>query len=221
MSVNENKLSKYPIQMTSNNTPEPFLIDNVENSSGHGSSPITNVYKMFDNINLSSTNSQYCYYLNQSDSVSFNITLDKKILLNKISIIYIPYRCYIKSFSLYGINDDNTETLITTQGQSGIESPYNFEINNDIFYKKYKIIINNSSWGGGGSIYIQEIELFYHGSSLLFHDNQFYGLDDDNNLMSFDDINSYNNYTINIDLLNQLLKDSKVKYPFKVIKLIK
>ena len=68
-----------PIQMTSNNTPEPFVIDNV-NHVGNGDKDITKLYKMFDNDE--NTN----YQLGWGHNLTFNITLNKKIKLNKYNI---------------------------------------------------------------------------------------------------------------------------------------
>ena len=58
------------IQMTSNNTPEPFLIDNVVTKGVYTTSP-TDAYKMFDNDK--NTN----YQLGCNNILTFNITLNK------------------------------------------------------------------------------------------------------------------------------------------------
>ena len=206
-----------PIQMTSNNTPEPFLIDNVVNNvcSGYNNSQITDAYKMFDN-NINTN-----YLIGHSSSVSFNITLNAKVKINKISIQYTTdNRSYIISFLIYGIDDNNTETLISSQGQSkGGLSPFDISLeDNKTFYKKYKIIISCSSFGP--NIYIQEIQLFINDSQnhILFNKNYF-GFND-NDLISFDDITQYSKYSFCLYNLSDNIDKLKNHYPFRMMKLI-
>lgn len=199
---------KIPIQMTSNSTPEPFLIDNVS-----GTNQTSYIYNMFDN-------DQNTYFtISYKQTISFDITLDKKVILNKINIIYDGMNgTNIESFSLYGINDDNTKTLITTQNQSSYSSPFTFTFDNDKFYKKYNIQIKDPNFGY--YTYIREIQLFINDSQnhILFNKNYF-GFND-NDLISFDDITQYSKYSFCLYNLSDNIDKLKNHYPFRMMKLI-
>ena len=194
-------LIKKNIQMTSNSTPEPFLIE--------GSS--TDLYKMFDN------DENTTFMMNYRQQLIFNITLNRREKINKIIIIFSSIGgCFFTSFSLYGISDDNTETLITTQGQSSYTSPFSITFDSDNYYKKYKISINSSV--AGNFIYIQEIQLFTNDYHTINFNDQFYYFDDENNIMSYEDINLYSKYLLG--KINSNIDKLKNHYPFKMMKFI-
>ena len=181
---------KYPIKMTSNTTPIPFE---------------SNQYVVFDCDKSTGYNCGYGSF------PQFNIKLDKKIQLNKVKIKYNNgYYTSSGSTTIYGIDNDNKDTLSST---SGIFSEK--IIDNNKSYNNYGFLITYTFASG----IIYEIELYEEAKYSIFNNNNYYYMDDEDNILSYDDINLLNNnYGATLSELNDIINKSDNLYPFKIVK---
>ena len=202
--------TKYPIKMTSNTSPSPFKIENIS-----GTNKSSDVYKVLDG-NTST------YIMPQTNKdFYFTITLDKKVKINKIVIILQPYGLSnnINYGKIYAINDNNNEIQIGTipsknYGESYNQQTITIDLSNNNKYLKYKFLINI---GYSSEFRINELKFYSEKQKLIFHNEQYYGLDSKNNFVAFTDISMYEDYSLQLSDLNiDTLKD---KYPFKVLKI--
>ena len=204
MTVNENKLSKYPIQMTSNSTPEPFKLELVDGT------PNIDLYRIFDG------ETSFASGLIDVNKLYFKLTLDKKILIKKFQ--YVGQTGL--NYKIYGLDDNENKILITsgnTTQSDYISSEWSckkiFE-NNQVF-NKYLFEFD-------GKVYISEFHLFYKKpDKIIKKDNNFIGIDSSNDqIVLFDDIKNYKSYNIVEEQISSNIDKLKNHYPFRVLKFI-
>ena len=98
MTVNENKLSEYPIRMTSNSTPEPFKLELVDGT------PNIDLYRIFDG------ETSYASGVISVNKLYFKLTLDKKIFIKKFQYV----GNFELNYKIYGLDDNENKILITS-----------------------------------------------------------------------------------------------------------
>ena len=157
---------------------------------------------------------------------SYSITLDEKKVLNKITIAhghnaFSDRACDISEGYIYGIDDNENKILLAnipytkSSRYERIYSDVVFNYNNQEF-NKYIITITASS---GYYFFLYGI-YFYELTTkiLLFHNDQYNYFDENDNLLSFNDISMYKKYYMYYDSMNKNI--TKLLYPFKSVRLV-